>query len=134
MAALEIAHILNNEDIFLIGSAISVDEINPFLNIVIPFTNGTVMQFAQTMAGSLFGEIGEMFMRSDPEFVQAMCAAVLNWRGSKIQEKRITRIHGQMDLVIKCPEKCHIIPGADHLVAISHSKECVDIIRQKLNL
>ncbi len=70
-----------------------------------------------------------MFPKAGPEFIRAMCIAVSKWTGSIISSGRIIRIHGSNDHIIKCPADCIRIKDAGHLIALTHAKECVDIIR-----
>ena len=42
----------------------------------------------------------------------------------------ILRIHGEKDLIIKCPKKAEVIKGAGHLVAMTHSDECIRILEK----
>jgi pimeloyl-ACP methyl ester carboxylesterase len=129
MAALEIASRLNHERVILIDSATSRREINPLLTMLAPLAKITPLRLSQVIAGLASGELGKMFMKSNPDFIRAMCMAVSQWQEVDFPEDRIVRIHGSRDHVIHCPDQCYEIKGAGHLAAMTHAKECVTAVR-----
>ena len=132
MVALEIAECLSTPHVVLIGSAMHPDEINPFLTMLAPLAKVTPIKLAQAISGpsvSSLGNIGAIMMKADPEFLQAMCVAISKWKGSEFPLSKIARIHGTRDHVIRCPEHCHRIEGAGHLLAMTHPDECVRWIK-----
>ncbi len=128
MVALEIAKKMGIEITFLIGSAKTRNEINPLLTLLAPLAKITPLRLSQTLSGSSSGEFGKMVMKSDSDFIKAMCIAVSKWAGPDLPDNRIVRIHGQKDKVIKCPEDCYKIAKAGHLVAITHPEDCIKVI------
>jgi len=133
MVALEIAERLESPHVILIGSAMSREEINPMLTLLAPLANLTPIRFSQTISGPSAIGFSNMLMKTDPEFVKAMCIAVSNWSGTNVSAEKVTRLHGTHDLIIKCPVDCHRVEGAGHLLAMTHPKECVAVTKDSIN-
>lgn len=132
MVAIEIYKQLNNPVVVLLGSAMNRDEIQPLLRTLSPLASATPIKFIQSLTKNSGNSVIEMFQNSDPDFIKAMCAAIMRWDGFTGDRKMILRIHGEKDIVIKCPKDAEIIKSAGHLVAMTHSDECVRIIEKKL--
>jgi len=128
IVALEIAKILGNEQVFLIGSALSIVDINPVLLMLAPLSDITPWKLIQVFAGKSSGELNKMFSQVDTRFIRKTCKAITQWEGAVELSDKVHRIHGGNDLVIKCPDDCEVIPNAGHLIAMTHSRECVDVI------
>lgn len=130
--ALEIAQKLGIKRIILFGSALSRKEINPFLLMLAPLTKYAPIKFSQTMAGKFRNKVLQMFSESDENFIRAMCIAVTKWPGFAGDKDIVKRIHGEKDLVISCHSNCRTIKGGGHLIAITHAKECIEILNQSI--
>lgn len=133
MVALEIASMVGVEKVILVSSAVSPMEVRSLLRLLAPLAEIAPIRFAQVIAGSVHSEKAKMFRNSDPRFLRAMCLAVADWQGAPIPRERIHRIHGERDLVIRCPEDAAVIPGAGHLLAITHAERCVQLVREFLD-
>ena len=134
MVALEIALLVDVQRVVLISSAVSPQEVRALLRLLAPLAEIPPIRFAQVIAGNVSTEEAKMFRNSDPRFLRAMCKAVADWRGASIPRHKIHRIHGDRDLVIRCPDDAIVIPGAGHLAAITHAEQCVDLLRELLGM
>jgi len=132
LAALEIHRRLSLRHVVLVGSAVAGEEINAFLMAMAPLAKVTPMRMIQYLAGKGPSRVSAMFADVDAEFVRAMCVAVSKWRGYDGPMNAVSRLHGQHDAVIKCPEDAHIIAGGGHLIAMTHAEECVAVINEIL--
>lgn len=133
MVALEVAERIGISHVSLIGSAMSRDEINPLLTLLAPLANLTPVRFSHAISGSSSVGFSDMLMKTEPEFIKAMCIAVSTWDGTRVPEDKVTRLHGTHDLIIKCPENCVRIEGAGHLLAMTHPNECVAATKASIN-
>jgi pimeloyl-ACP methyl ester carboxylesterase len=133
MVALEISKLLHLDRVVLVGSAIDVSEMNSLLTILTPFVDSAPVEFFQKLAARQDGLFQQMFAASDPDFMRAMCKAISTWDGYPRDLTRVTRIHGEKDKVIKCPQDCHVIKRAGHLLPITHARACVDIIHRYIH-
>jgi len=79
MVALEIADILKIESVILFGSAVTKDEINPFLRLLSPLSDITPIKFIQAIAGKYPKEVLSMFSTTDTDFIRSMCKAAAVW-------------------------------------------------------
>lgn len=132
MVALEIAKRLRLDRVVLVGSAIDVSEMNFILTLMTPFVDAAPVEFFQKLAARHDGLFQQMFAASDADFMRAMCKAISRWDGYAGDLARVTRIHGEKDMVIRCPRDCHVIERAGHLLPITHAKACVDIIHRSI--
>jgi esterase/lipase len=130
LVALEIHFRLSLRHVVLVGSAVSREEINTFLIAMAPLVKVTPMRMIQHLAGKGCSQVSAMFADVDAEFVRAMCVAVSKWCGYDGSMKAVSRIHGQRDVVIKCPKDAHIIAGGGHLIAMTHAEDCLEIINE----
>jgi len=132
MVAVEVARLVPVSSVVLIGSAMTRAEIHPLLTMAAPLVTLTPLRLAQILAGkSVEGPVGDAFARADPRFVRAMCRALAHWDGAGASSLPcpVYRIHGEHDLVIPCPgDSVQIVPGAGHLIALTHPKECVEFL------
>jgi len=130
MIACEMATLLKPERLILTGGVCHPDEINGLLRLMHPLANLTPIQFLGSLSASVPGELARMFTGVDAEFVRAMCLAVFRWGGLDPDAIRPVRIHGARDLVVPLPENVDkILPGAGHLIAMTHAEECVAWLR-----
>jgi pimeloyl-ACP methyl ester carboxylesterase len=130
MVAVEIYKKLKNAKVILIGSALTTQEISPWLRRVAPLASVTPIKLIQSLTKGCDAHVLEMFRTADPDFIRAMCAAVFNWEGCGDDVAGLVRIHGERDPIIKCPKDAHVIKGAGHLVAMTHADECVRIVEK----
>lgn len=134
MVALEIFKNLGNPKVVLLGSALNAQEIRPLLKTLAPLASLSPITLIQTLTKSCTTHLVQMFNSSDPRFIKAMCLAVSQWEGFSGDKKKIVRIHGELDLVIPCPQDkdTNVIKGAGHLIAMTHPNECMDVIQNTL--
>jgi pimeloyl-ACP methyl ester carboxylesterase len=132
MVACEIAHLRQNQQVVLVGSATSRTEISALLQWLHPLIDHAPLSLLQWSAGSCPLELTRMFQTSSPAFLRTMSKAVFAWNGYDTSLPRPLRIHGIRDLVIPCPKNVDCIVDGGHLIAMSHSKECVDFILANL--
>ncbi len=132
MIAIEIDKILNNKQVILIGSARHPHEINTLLLKLSKLTKFMPVRFVQLFVGKINHLVLEMFVSTDPEFIKSTAYYFTQWQGYTGDSEKLIRIHGNKDLIIRCPqslsEKIHIIEGGGHLIAMSHPAECKKII------
>ena len=127
MVALEIAKKTSAKKVILLGSAQKRKEINSLLVGLAPLAKISPLKLIQAVAGKSNSEFLDMFKSVDPEFIRHMCLAINEWEGVDLE--CCTRIHGSKDIVIPCPSDALVIEGAGHLLAISHSEECVRLVK-----
>ncbi|RXK56443.1 alpha/beta hydrolase [Oleiharenicola lentus] len=132
MVATEIAMMVPLRGIILIGSARSPDEVSTLLRAVSPLIDLAPLPFIQQLAGKAPMDLMQMFKDSDPDFIRAMCRAIVNWKGIE-KYVPIHRIHGRHDLVIPLPKHVeHVIDGG-HLIAMTHAADCVTAVKNLLS-
>lgn len=134
IVALEIHRVVAVRRVILVGSAISRDEINPLLIALAPLAKITPIRLIQTLVGKGPTLASAMLADADGAFIKAMCNAIAKWEGYTGTTKTITRIHGEKDTVIPCPQNAHIIPDGGHLIAITHAKAIICIVQNIRNL
>lgn len=130
MIALEISTMIDIDKVVLVGSAINVSEVNSLLTALAPLTDYAPIRFMQKLAGKQDNLIQQMFAASEAVFMKTMCKAIANWDGYPGDLTKVIRIHGEKDKIIKCPSDGYVIKRGGHLIAITHSRQCVDIINQ----
>lgn len=129
MVALEIAMSINASAVVLLGSALDSGEINPMLLAFSSLARFVPIVLIQSLAGQLQHPVAQMFATSEPAFLRAMCGAIQNWAGYGGSPKKVHRIHGRRDRVIRCPESgSAIIENGGHLIAMYHARRCADFI------
>lgn len=133
MVAIEIAKILGIRKIVLIGSAINPQYINQLLQKLSSLSQITPVKLIQVLTGKINiiskNELLTMFEDSDSRFIKAMCKALFSWEGLGNFDCEICQIHGERDLVIMPPNNgVKIIPGAGHLIAMTHPVEVSNFI------
>jgi hypothetical protein len=74
MVACEISKIRDLKTLFLIGSAVSKEEVNRFLSMLHPLANLVPMEWLRFSASKIPGELPEMFARAEASFVRSMCS------------------------------------------------------------
>ena len=128
MVSLEIAETLGIRNVYLFGSAVSKNEINPLLRLLSPLSGITPITFMQAIAGKFKNETLTMFNSSEAEFIKAMCHAVGNWQGYKGDLSIVKRIHGEKDKIISCCGACKTIKDGGHLIVMTHATDCIEIM------
>lgn len=72
---------------------------------------------------------------TNPRFLRWGAGAILRWKPSE-EATRLgsCQIHGDRDRIfpIKLTKPDYVVPGAGHLIAITHSREVGEIIRQQI--
>ncbi len=129
MVALEIAAICNCARVYLIGSAMCLEEINPLIRLLGPITKITPWRFTQIIAGSSSGMLGDMYKQTDAAFLKTMCEAIKTWNGVDYPEEHIKRVHGEKDPVITAVQHAQFILDAGHVIAMSHAHTCIDLLQ-----
>ncbi len=132
IVGLEIANIIRVKRIILIGSAVSSNELSFLSKALMPLSRKSIVKISQFISSLSKDLIQQMYSKSDPDFIVSMSKAILNWQGYKGDRNIFARIHGKKDHFIKCPDNCEIIDKGGHLIAMSHSRECVDFIKKQL--
>ena len=133
MIAVEIAKLVDAKKVILIGSAAEPSEVNKFLLKLTPLVSITPIKFIQFLTGKYDSHLLTMFRETDGDFIRNMCLAIKSWPGSEAFA-RISRIHGRNDSVIRCPETANVIQNGGHLIAMTHAKECTDLLKEQLAL
>jgi len=129
IVACEVANLLDLEQIILIGSALSKEEINGVLSVLHPLIDLAPLSFIQMSSGKLPSDLAGMFRSSDPSFIRNMSKAIFCWKGL-YNETSILRIHGTKDLVIPKPSSVdHTIEGG-HLIVMTHPLKCIQYIKE----
>ena len=131
IVATEIANHIDIQNLILIGSAKDKNEISSFLKVLHPLINYTPIEFIRALAGKIPMDLSIMFNKADPRFIRSMCNAIFLWEGLK-KEIPITRVHGKRDLVIPKADHVDVSLSGGHLLAMTHSKECVDVIKNSI--
>jgi pimeloyl-ACP methyl ester carboxylesterase len=129
IVACEMAKITPVDSLVLVGSAKKKEEISRFLSVIHPLVDLAPLTFIQRLAERIPSDLAQMFSKGQAEFMRAMCRAIFEWDGLDDEPVRLSRIHGTKDRVIPLPEGIQHVLVAGHLIAITHSQECVDIIR-----
>jgi len=132
MVAGEITKLRKIPQLFLVGSAVRKEEINPWLVKLHPLADKMPMKWLKRSAGKLPGEAAAMMAVADPEFVRRMIMAIFQWEGLGKTQAQVFRIHGRKDKVISVPQNCDLLLGGGHLIAMTHARECVAFVARHL--
>jgi pimeloyl-ACP methyl ester carboxylesterase len=125
IVACEIARVRTLKALVLIGSAVNKEEISSLLAVLHPIADFAPLNFIQSAAGKVPGELAEMFRDVQPDFIRAMCRAIFAWKGLENSSVKLIRIHGKRDRVIPLPPKVDLVLDGGHLIAMTHAAECV---------
>jgi pimeloyl-ACP methyl ester carboxylesterase len=74
---------------------------------------------------------------ADPQFLRWASAAILRWQPSpETRNVRVHHIHGERDRVfpVRMTEADHIVPGAGHLISITHPQAVVEFLRVSMEM
>ena len=129
IVACEMAKLTPVSRLVLIGAAKKKEEISGFLSVIHPLIDLTPLTFLQRLAGKLPSDVARMFSQGQAEFIRAMCRAIFDWDGLGDRPVSLLRIHGSQDRVIPLPAGIQHVLDGGHLIVMTHSQECVDIIR-----
>lgn len=72
---------------------------------------------------------------ADPKFLRWAAQSILRWKPSpELQRVRVCQIHGDRDRVfpVHMLKSDHIVPGAGHLISITHSREVMEYLRDQM--
>lgn len=129
MVACEIAKVRKLRGLFLVGSAVSADEIRKPLKALHPLAQILPIEWLRFSAGSIPLELTRMFASMDGDFVRAMCDAVFEWEGLGPTEVPVWRLHGKFDAVIAPPKQPELMLAGGHLISITHAAACVEFVK-----
>jgi hypothetical protein len=132
MVACEITKIRRIPFVFLLGSALSKQEVSPILSALRSLSDYVPYDWIRFSSGKVPGELAGMFADADPNFVRSMCRAIFEWEGGASPDSTVVRIHGQSDLVIPAPNAVDLLLDGGHLISMTHADQCVAFIRSKL--
>lgn len=130
IVAAEMCRQVSMRKLILIGSTLTSDNINPILRRISILSSITPVSLFQTLAGTIStiaeSRVLKMFCNSDPLFIKSMCRAVFEWEGNERPDCAVAHIHGEKDKIIFPPASgADIIPGAGHLIAMTHASTVV---------
>jgi hypothetical protein len=131
MVAQEIAALCGQDRVYLIGSAAHRGEINRFLQRLLPLASLAPLPLSTRLASFSPGAAPGMLHRADPDFLKAMLLALRDWNPPR-RQIHFERLHGSADLIIPPPRGAHLIPGAGHLLALSHGPLCASWLAARL--
>lgn len=131
MVACEIARLRRLSAVYLVGSAVRPEEISPLLKTLHPLSRAVPFDSFRRAAARLPFELAQMFSRSDPRFVRAMCSAVFRWPGLATgADTKVYRLHGARDRVIRPPARSDLGLDGGHLISMTHAADCAEFVRQ----
>ena len=129
MVGLEIAQRIGIKKVVLLGSAIHADELSIFSKALVPLAKSPLVKLSQFTAKAFKNNLTLAYAKTDPGFIVNMSKAIKNWRGFSGDMRLVTRIHGKYDPLITCPKDGHIIKRGGHLIAFTHARTCIDILK-----
>ncbi len=131
MVACEIARILGQKQVVLIGSTTSRNGLSMLTKAALPFANHRLFQVLlsvckRPMLSKYF--LLDMFSASNAGFLTATCHDLRRWQGvSNLTE---WRIHGDHDRIIRCSVKTQfVIKGGGHLITLSRDVEVANALK-----
>ncbi len=132
MVAAEITKLRKIPQLFLVGGAVRKEEINPWAARLHPLADKLPVDWLKKAAGKLPHEAAVMLADANPGFIRRMCPAIFQWEGLGETATRVWRLHGRKDLLISAPEKCDLLLDGGHLIALTHARECVAFVKERL--
>jgi pimeloyl-ACP methyl ester carboxylesterase len=149
--AMEMARHLQALGVFLIGSLRGAEELPPKFRMLKPIRQFlSAVPFAMlnksaaisvSISGGLSGpavkEVVKQFSEADAVFLRWAGQAVLDWEPSgqsTSPQPPIFQIHGQKDPVLspRCTKPDVTIPGAGHLISLTHPREVNDFLAKHM--
>ena len=132
MVACEIAKRRQLRALFLVGSAVRKEEINPLLAFLHPLAQVAPIDLVRLSSASIPTDLTQMLKDADSKFIRAMCRAIFEWEGLGDHPVPCYRLHGRLDLVIPPPKKVDLLLVGGHLISVTHATQCVEFIRTAL--
>jgi len=132
MVGCEIARLRRLHSLFLIGSAITGQEVSRFLALLHPLARVAPFEWLQRSAVKIPSLGAQMFSGVDASLVRSMCAAVFRWEGKGSVSVRSYRLHGRRDLIIPPPKQADLLLNGGHMISITHARECVEFVSATL--
>lgn len=132
MVACEILKIRRIPGLFLVGSAISPNEINLIFSILQPLSGVALLKMLQQVAGNISSVATRMFADADVNFMRTMIGAIFKWQGLGATQTMVHRIHGRHDFVIPLPDNVDLAVEGGHLIAMTHAEACVNHLRRNV--
>ncbi len=144
MVALEIARLTHPRCVVLIGSCRAPAAISPLL-----FTAARILKWFPPWTLQALEPLGlrmigppehrrllrDMAATSPPEFLRRAGGAVLCWRGCEDPGVPVHHVHGQRDRIIPARRVAAdvVVPGAGHLLNLTHPDEVNAFLRRWLD-
>jgi pimeloyl-ACP methyl ester carboxylesterase len=132
MVAAEITKLRKIPQLFLVGSAVRKEEVNAWAARLHPLADKVPISWLKKAAGKLPHEAATMLAEADAGFIRRMCPAIFQWAGLGETDTRVWRIHGRKDLLISPPAQCDLLLDGGHLIAMTHARECVAFVKERL--
>ena len=136
MVAGEIARILGNQHLVLIGSCLNSKSIG--FGGLAKFSSHIMSDGLIKLIGSKgsISMLSRMIKQVDPQFIRWSLQKIGGWKGVNVSElKDVHSIHGMIDPIIPITRVSpdEIIPTGGHFIAISHPKTVAKFIVSSLN-
>ncbi len=139
MVAAEISKYVKLKKIFLIGSSLLSENINPLLrqasasvDAAPVYTLRKIAESAAVFSAGHIRKVLKMFSETDEFFMKAMCRAICEWEGCPVPQCSVFKIHGGKDRIIFPEKDSVIVENAGHMIAMTHEIPVVDFIRYNL--
>jgi hypothetical protein len=139
MIAAEISKSVTLKKLFLIGSSLLPENMNPLLRKAGSSVDAAPVPALQKIAenAAMFSSghtknVLEMFSKADEHFMKAMCRAICEWEGCPAPQCRVCKIHGKKDRIIFPEKDSVIVEKAGHMIAVTHEIPVVKFIRNNL--
>lgn len=136
MVAAEISKHIPLNALFLIGSALTADKVNPllkrmaFLTEYVPFaTCRFLIDNMRFLDNKL---VLKMLRDSQHEYIRAMSKALFKWPGNPNPTCRIYAVHGANDRVVFPPDGTTTLLDAGHLIAMTHAEQVASFLSSYL--
>ncbi|HTJ00939.1 MAG TPA: hypothetical protein VL527_18800 [Dongiaceae bacterium] len=129
MVAGEITKIRRIATLYLVGSAVSREEISAVATRLHPLLQVAPLDWLRFVAGKIPWELTRMFAGTESTFIRAVGPAIFQWPGLGPPRTRVRRIHGRRDHIILPPARADLLLNGGHLIAITHARECVNFIQ-----
>ncbi|MCC7327094.1 MAG: alpha/beta fold hydrolase [Burkholderiales bacterium] len=75
----------------------------------------------------------DMFGVCQLSFYRDMFDALSRWDGLPEGNTRVLRIHGRQDGMVRIPDAADLLLDGEHLIALTHARECVDFIKAAID-
>jgi pimeloyl-ACP methyl ester carboxylesterase len=145
MMAIEISKIIEVERVILISSAISTSSIPAYFKLIGKLNFYSLLRRKPSKHPSeimfwLFGVskkehknlLNAIMVDTDEIFVSWAIQSIALWKGSSPSSK-IVRIHGTRDRILNFGSADFAIPGAGHLMVVTHANAVSEVLRTVLS-